>query len=433
VAPDPSLLRVLDAAVAADPSNPAIRVHLASLLLDADRPGEALSHLQLILASQPDHIEALALAARAALTSGDTDLAERWQRLHDALVAGTLTQPQKDSSLASSSNAPGDTEEPLRPSEMAAPSDGLLSSGQDWDAELLELLDKEQAGRVTLADVAGLDDVKSRLEASFLGPLRNPELRKRYGATLRGGLLLWGPPGCGKTFLARAVAGELGAHFISVGLHDVLDMWLGSSERRLHELFELARKRTPTVLFFDEIDAIAQSRVNLSRSAGRNVVAQLLAEMDGVNEANEGLFLIGATNQPWDVDPAFRRPGRLDHTMLVLPPDGPARQAILEYHLRDRPMTTEPLSGIVAETDGFSGADLRLICEEAAQRALADAVRTGVAQPITLVDLEAAARGIHASTGPWFETARNFVTYANASGDYDELATYLRGKRRGNR
>jgi SpoVK/Ycf46/Vps4 family AAA+-type ATPase len=165
----------------------------------------------------------------------------------------------------------------------------------------------------------------------------------------------------------------------------------------LHELFELARKRAPTVLFFDEIDAIAQSRVNLSRSAGRNVVAQLLAEMDGLDEANEGLFLIGATNQPWDVDPAFRRPGRFDRTMLVLPPDGPARQAILEYHLRGRPITPEPFSNIVAETDGFSGADLRLVCEEAAERALGDAVRTGVAGPITSADLAAAVRGIHAS------------------------------------
>jgi SpoVK/Ycf46/Vps4 family AAA+-type ATPase len=433
MAPDPSLLRALEAAVAADSSNPAIRIHLASLLLEADRPGEALSHLQLILASQPDHIEALALAARAASASGDTDLAERWQRLHDALVTSFPGPSQDDSPAATSTSDPRDIEDHLRPSEMVAPSDDVLSGDRDWDAELLQLIDKEQAGHVTLADVAGLDDVKSRLEASFLGPLRNPELRKKYGASLRGGLLLWGPPGCGKTFLARAVAGELGAHFISVGLHDVLDMWLGSSERRLHELFELARKRAPTVLFFDEVDAIAQSRVNLSRSAGRNVVAQLLAEMDGLDEANEGLFLIGATNQPWDVDPAFRRPGRLDRTMLVLPPDGPARQAILEYHLRDRPITPEPFSDIVAETDGFSGADLRLVCEEAAQRALADAIRTGVARPITLVDLAAAVRGIHASTAPWFEMARNYVTYANASGDYDELASYLRDKRKNGR
>jgi SpoVK/Ycf46/Vps4 family AAA+-type ATPase len=190
MAPDPSLLRALDAAVAADSSNPAIRIHLASLLLDADRPGEALSHLQVILASQPDHLEALALAARAASASGDTDLAKRWQRLHDALVTSFSGPSQIDPPAATSESDPGETEDPVRPRAMIAPSDDISSGDRDWDAELLQLIDKEQAGHVTLADVAGLDDVKSRLEASFLGPLRNPELRKRYGASLRGGLLL---------------------------------------------------------------------------------------------------------------------------------------------------------------------------------------------------------------------------------------------------
>ena len=303
----------------------------------------------------------------------------------------------------------------------------------DWDAELRQLVGQELAGRVTLADVAGLEVVKQRLEASFLGPMRNPELRKMYGATMRGGLLLWGPPGCGKTFLARAVAGELGAHFASVGLHDVLDMWLGSSEKKLHELFEFARRRKPSVLFFDEIDAIGHARVNLSRHAGRNVVAQLLTELDGVDESNDGVFVIGATNQPWDVDPALRRPGRLDRSLLVLPPDAAAREAILRYHLRDRPFTAEPLAKVVAATADFSGADLRLVCDEAAQQALADAVRTGVPRPIGVADLMAAASSLRPSTTPWLEMARNFATFSNAAGEYDELVEFLRTHGKGRR
>ncbi len=295
------------------------------------------------------------------------------------------------------------------------------------------MLSNEGAQRVTLAEVAGLDDVKRRLETSFLTPMRNAELRKAYGASMRGGLLLWGPPGCGKTFLARAVAGELGAHFVSIGLHDVLDMWLGNSEKRLHELFGLARRRRPTVLFFDEVDAIGHSRTDLSRSAGRNVVAQLLSEMDGVDTDNEGVFVIGATNQLWDVDPALRRPGRLDRNMLVLPPDAPARQAILQYHLRNRPYSSEPLSQVVAATEGFSGADLRLVCEDSAQMALAEAVRSGESRPIGVQDLLTATDGIRPSAAPWLETARNFATYANTAGDYDDLAAYLHSRRKGTR
>jgi SpoVK/Ycf46/Vps4 family AAA+-type ATPase len=303
----------------------------------------------------------------------------------------------------------------------------------DWDAELAELVIEDRSHRVTLDDVAGLTEVKNRLEASFLRPLRNPELREMYGASLRGGLLLWGPPGCGKTFLARAIAGELGAHFLSIGLHDVLDMWLGNSEKSVHRLFELARRAKPTVLFFDEIDAIGHSRTNLNRSAGRNVVAQLLSELDGVDTDNEGVFVIAATNQPWDVDAALRRPGRLDRTMLVLPPDGPARGAILEYHLRRRPYSGENLEPVVSATEGFSGADLKLTCDEAAQQALSEAVATGEARPIGRADLMAAARGIRPSTAAWLEMANNFATYANTAGDYDDLVIYLRGNRKGRR
>ena len=192
--------------------------------------------------------------------------------------------------------------------------------------------------RVTLDDVGGLEEVKARLDAAFLAPLRNPELRAYYGKSLRGGLLMYGPPGCGKTFLARAVAGELGANFFSLGLNDVLDMWLGESERRLHDAFQAARRAAPCVLFLDELDALGQKRSNLRHSAGRNVVNQLLAELDGAQADNDGVFVLGATNHPWDIDTALRRPGRLDRTLLVLPPDLPAREAILRKALQERPI-----------------------------------------------------------------------------------------------
>ena len=169
--------------------------------------------------------------------------------------------------------------------------------------------------------------------------------------------------------------------------------------------------------------------MQLGRSAARNVVAQLLVELDGVEHANEGIFVIGATNQPWDVDPALRRPGRFDRTMLILPPDEEAREAILRSNLRDRPLGEVDLGGLARASEGMSGADLRLVCEEAAELALVEAVRTSSVQPITTAQLRAAVATTRPSTEAWFESARNHVRYANTSGEYDELATYLRRRR----
>jgi AAA+ superfamily predicted ATPase len=437
VPPDPGVVAALESLLAADPSNNAVRAHLAGLFLQGGDPVAALAHLQLVLGSQPDHLEALRLAARAAGLMGDAGRAQAWQRLHDALTPGTPPGaaehgvPPRGERIRDEPAPPLPTPAPPLEQLRSAPDSGENGTDPDWDAELRELVSQERGNRVTLADVGGLDAVKKQLEASFLGPMRNPGLRRIYGASMRGGLLLWGPPGCGKTFLARAVAGELGARFASVGLHEVLDMWLGSSERKLHELFEAARRNNPTVLFFDEVDAIGHARVDLKRHAGRNVVAQLLTELDGVDLSNDGVFVVGATNQPWDVDSALRRPGRLDRSLLVLPPDAPARKAILEYHLRDRPVAVGSLDSVVAASQSFSGADLRLVCEDAAQRALADAVRTGVPRPIDLADLMASAKSLRPSTTPWLEMASNFATYSNASGEYDELVAYLRSRGKG--
>ncbi len=209
---------------------------------------------------------------------------------------------------------------------------GSVSAGLDE----ARAYDAEHTG-LTLADVAGLDEVKKRLEAAFLAPMRNPELRKLYGKSLRGGLLLYGPPGCGKTFIARAVAGELGARFITVSFADLIDMFVGRSERNIHELFEVARRNSPCVVFLDEVDAIGQKRSQLRNTPMRSAVNQLLLELDDVASDNTGVFLLAATNHPWDVDCALRRPGRFDRTLLVLPPDGPAREGVFRYHLRDRP------------------------------------------------------------------------------------------------
>jgi AAA+ superfamily predicted ATPase len=422
MATDPGVITAIETAVAADPGNSALRIHLGRLLLGAGRLPDALAQAEAVLIREPDNIEALGLAAQVGEILHDAR-APGWRRLHDSLTG---------SSEDVGTGQPGQVAGPAaRDDSPTAEFPEEAGGGEDpWDRLLTDVLaDAGYPDQITLSDVGGLVEVKERLEQSFLGPLRNPELRRAYGAHLRGGLLLWGPPGCGKTFLARAVAGELGARFATVGLHHVLDMWLGNSEKQLHELFEMARRSTPCVLFFDELDAIGHSRMELGRSAARNVVAQLLVELDGVDHSNEGIFVIGATNQPWDVDPALRRPGRFDRTMLILPPDTSARVAILRYHLRDRPLGNVDFEALALGSEGMSGADLRLVCEEAAELGLAEAIASSALQPITTQQLAAAIRSIRSSTSAWFESARNHVRYANASGEYDDLATYLRQRR----
>jgi SpoVK/Ycf46/Vps4 family AAA+-type ATPase len=401
------LLGSLRAAVEAAPNDLVLRLHLAELLVASGAGPEAIGHLAAVLAADPSSVDGQQLMAQA--LGGD---------------------------------APGPTT--AAPSARETPTVAADPGSFDWasaEAELDELApvhveasaDERAAAAafptetspVTLADVGGLQEVKDRLFASFLAPMANPELRKLYGKSLRGGLLLFGPPGCGKTYLAKAVAGELGAAFLHISLSDVLDMYVGQSERNLHEIFESARASVPCVLFIDELDALGQKR-SLTRNSGmRTTVNQLLTELDGVGTDNEGVFVLAATNHPWDVDPALRRPGRFDRTLLVLPPDPEARAAIFTTHLRDRPVSGIDVRELVKKTDGFSGADIAHLCESAAEAALLDSARTGVARPIAMADFRAALGTVRPSIGPWMDTARNVVLYAN-NGEYDELGKYLR-------
>ncbi|RYB96780.1 AAA family ATPase [Nocardioides glacieisoli] len=408
----------LAAAVRAAPDDLPLRLHLAGLLVDAGRGPEAVAHVATVLASDPGSAEALALMGRAMGSAPDAPAA-------DAPAADA--QPDDAASSGDPSEAPTTFDWHAAESELGDSVGPMFVDGSTEEPGPAAY-DVESAG-VRLADVGGLADVKKRLDASFLAPLRNPELRALYGKSLRGGLLLYGPPGCGKTFLAKAVAGELGAAFLHVSLADVLDMYIGQSERNVKELFEVARSSAPCVLFLDELDAIGQKR-SLTRNSGmRTTVNQLLTELDGVGSDNEGVFVLAATNHPWDVDPALRRPGRLDRTLLVLPPDLDAREAILRTHLRERPVERIDTRRLAKATDGFSGADLAHLCESASENALMDSVGSGTVRMIGMRDFDRALAEIRPSIGPWLETARNVALYANASGEYDDLAKWLRKQR----
>lgn len=401
-----ALIESLTAAVGARPDDLPLRQHLAELLVAAGRPAEAIGHAAHILARNPGDAAARQVMAAA---------------LGPAPAPGPPPAPSPGS--VDWDALEGEFRGVVPPRFVTAGDDGApVRGGAD------RAFDVERAG-VTLADVGGMREVKERLELSFLGPLRNPGLRGLYGKSLRGGLLLYGPPGCGKTFLARAVAGETGAAFLSLSVVDVLAMWVGSSERNLHDLFSAARAHAPCVLFLDEIDALGHKRSQLSSSGLRTLVNQLLTELDGIDGGNDGVFVLAATNAPWDVDAALRRPGRLDRTVLVLPPDEPARAAVLEYHLRDRPIAGVDLRRLAAATDTYSGADLAHVCETAAEYAMRDSLATGEVRMITQDDLAAAVREVRPSTGAWFATARNVALFGNQGGEYDDLAAYLKQRK----
>jgi AAA+ superfamily predicted ATPase len=422
--PESTVLDSLRRAVEAMPDDVPLRLHLAAMLLRGGQRDEAIRQVGAVLQRDPGNTAALDLLREGPAPAEAADFsAER-----------TVARPASAGPAEAHGEAAGgrpphydwsQAEDELRDVLPAmfvgdAPDADSASAGAAYDAE--------HAG-LTLADVAGMTEVKQRLEAAFLAPMRNPDLRRLYGKSLRGGLLLYGPPGCGKTFIARAVAGELGARFISVSFADIIDMFVGQSERNIHELFEVARRNAPCVLFLDEVDAIGQKRSQLRHTPMRSAVNQLLLELDDISGNNEGVFLLAATNHPWDVDSALRRPGRFDRTLLVLPPDAAAREGVFRYHLRGRPVAGIDLARLARQTDGYSGADIAHICETAAERALMDSVRLGEPRMIGPADLEAAIGEVKPSLGAWFDTARNVALFANEGGSYDDLAAYLRKRR----
>jgi transitional endoplasmic reticulum ATPase len=277
---------------------------------------------------------------------------------------------------------------------------------------------------VTFADIGGMTDVIDRIRMNIIHPFKNPEVFRKFNRKPGGGILLYGPPGCGKTHIARATAGECNATFMSIAITDVLSKWLGESESHLHNWFEMARRRAPTVLFIDEIDAIGMSRTDASSSVAP-IVNVLLTEMDGISADNTSVMVLAATNSPWRVDNALRRPGRFDRVLFVPPPDAAARAAILEIHLRDIPHDTVDTAKLAKQTDKFSGADLRALVTRAAEQAILTEMKTGRDTRVTQKMLTDAVAGMRPSTAEWLETARSYASYANRAGLYDELAAYL--------
>ena len=399
-----------------EPGNTQGKLGIAQVLYLSGNTSEAVVRAEALTKADPGFAEAWILLSRLAVAEGDRDLAARYYQkalklnpsLSDAGMERDLPAEQVAPAAEPSADASYDTESVIWES--------------DNENDNLPDMQKPDA---SFEDVGGMEEIKEEIRMKIIYPLQNRALFKAYGKKLGGGVLLYGPPGCGKTLISKAAAGEIRANFISVAVHQILDLYVGNSEKNLHQAFQLARDHAPAILFFDEVDALAADRKDFRESAIRTVINQFLAEMDGNIGSNEGILILGATNAPWHLDPAFRRPGRFDRIIFVPPPDEPARESIVEILARDKPVKRLDVKAIAKRTKDFSGADLKSMFDLATERALSRAMKEGRLVPLATEDLIQVAKSMNPSTRAWLENARNYALYANQAGFYDDVLTFL--------
>ena len=446
---DDDTLRSLREALRESPRNVPLRLHLCRLLLRRGESSEAEELLREALRSAPRDADLKLELVRAYRAQGKLSAAHviLEDMIREDLEPGRARIQQARTRLAED-DLPGavrayrkalDEDPDLADPELAERLGLVAEEVEEVPAELQSgavprLADPRTEGPrlepfkpdIDFRSVGGMDALKEDINKKIILPLQKPELYRAYGKKTGGGILLYGPPGCGKTHLAKATAGEVDATFLSVGIQDVLDMWMGNSEKNLHAIFEMAREESPCVLFFDEVDALGSSRTDLRASAGRQTINVFLSELDGLEQENDGLLVLAATNAPWHMDPAFRRPGRFDRIVFVPPPDLEARAEILRIHLEGKPQDDIDHRAVAKKTDGFSGADLQGVVDAAIEAKLDEALSRGHPVPLRTKDLVRAAKGRRPTTAEWFRTARNYVLYANEGGEYDDLRPYVK-------
>lgn len=283
----------------------------------------------------------------------------------------------------------------------------------------------DEMPHIDFCDVGGLDKLKNIIKMKIVKPFINPGLFDKFRKKVGGGILLFGPTGCGKTYIARATAGECNARFIPVHITDILDPYMGVSAQNIKEIFSTARAKKPCVLFFDEVDTIGYNRSKLSSEHMRPIVDQLLSEIEGIDTSTDKMLIIGATNMPWDVDSAFKRPGRFDKTVFVPPPDKEARVEIFKLKLNEKPVEAIDYEILSKLTELYSGADIDNVVEVATENVINEILLTGVERNITMKDLVESIKSTKPSTIEWLRTIKNYVKYANQSGLYDDVDSFI--------
>jgi transitional endoplasmic reticulum ATPase len=439
-------IQALREALGASPDNIALRQHLANTLLTSGFASEAEKEFRAALELAPRNQGLQSGLARAFAEQGKDSHA---LALLESLTKSSAAPPKAFLLHARLLRKTGEIEQAVLQYRRAVELDPSLKDeelaghlGIDADENESDVVDGKvraawgeeeeppvreiEKPKIAFRDVGGMEGIKEEIRLKIIHPLTHADLYKAYGKATGGGILMYGPPGCGKTYLARATAGEIKAGFLAIGIHDILDMWIGSSERNLHGVFETARAHQPCVLFFDEVDALGASRSDMKQNAGRQIINQFLSELDGVKSVNDGVLILAATNAPWHLDSAFRRPGRFDRIVFVPPPDAEARASILRLLCQGKPVDEIDYEAVAKKTPDFSGADLKAVVDVAVEKKLRDAMKEGVPKPLTTKDLVAAAGTLRPTTREWFATARNYALYSNQGGIYDDILKYLK-------
>ncbi len=392
------------------PFDAAARQRYAAGLTEAGRPADALEQWRLLIQQEPeraDHHLAAALCCRA--LDDDSGVAEAVEA-----ARGCPDFDESDPRLAE-----------LAP-RRAEPAKLHAIQGGRESLPTADVISIGSTEKVRFADVVGMADLKKVIRLRIIEPFVNPGLFQRFKRRSGGGVLLYGPPGCGKTMMARAVATECEAEFTAIGISDILNLWVGESERNLAMIFEKARQETPAVLFFDELDALAFSRTKAHSDHTRTIVNEFLNQLDGMSGRNERVLILAATNMPWDVDDAMKRPGRFDRQVFVPPPDADARAEMLRTKLRDVPAEPIDAETLAERCAHFSGADMDGLIDRAKDIVLDEILDTGEERRLRQEDLLGALEGMEPSTVDWLKTARNLVKFGGGSGSYKDVEKYLR-------
>jgi transitional endoplasmic reticulum ATPase len=311
----------------------------------------------------------------------------------------------------------------MRPQATRASGGGGGGGGGSDEEKLKDVVPIEKPN-INFSNVGGLDSVKEEIRKAIVYPFQHPEIFQMYGKRAGEGILLYGPPGCGKTFIARASAGECNANFLTMTISEILSKWVGDSERNVRSAFESARKYAPAILFFDEIDAVGGRRDESREGYAKRLVNEMLINLDGVQGPLEKVLVLAGTNSPWDVDPALRRPGRFSKLVFVPPPDQLSRAQIFKIHMKERPIDSSvSIEDLAQKTEGYSSADIAQICTESADIPLMEALSGKQPRKINRDDFYAVIQKRTSSLYPWFKLARHQV---EASGEQEVFGELLK-------